>query len=89
MKSARHRDAQSFDKVLTDRERAILALVGVPYTDAEIAAELSISEDTVQKHRFNILRKLDLQTTAELVRYARDHGFTLSARPGEGDALLP
>ena len=88
-KAARHRDPKSFDKLLTDRERAILILVGHPLTDAEISAQLEISEETVEKHRFNILRKLGLQTTAELVRYARDHGFTLAARPGDEGALLP
>lgn len=88
-KAARHRDPRSFDKLLTDRERAVLMLVGLPLSDAEIARELEISEETVEKHRFNILRKLELQTTTELVRYAREHGFTLSARPGDDDALLP
>jgi DNA-binding NarL/FixJ family response regulator len=88
-KAARHRDPRSFDKLLTDRERAVLALVGLPLTDAEIATELEISEETVEKHRFNILRKLDLPSTTELVRYAREHGFTLAPRPGEGGALLP
>jgi two-component system response regulator NreC len=88
-KAARHQDSQSFDKVLTERERAVLTLVGLPLTDAEVSVELGISEETVEKHRFNILRKLDLHSTTELVRYAREHGFTLSARPGDGGALLP
>ena len=66
-----------------------MALVGLPLTDAEIAAQLHIAEETVAKHRFNILRKLELKTTTELVRYARDHGFTLTARQGDEDALLP
>jgi DNA-binding NarL/FixJ family response regulator len=87
-KSARLRDPRSFDKLLTDRERAVLTLVGQPLTDSEISRQLEISEETVEKHRFNILRKLDLQTTTELVRYARDHGFTLTGRQS-GDALLP
>ena len=74
---------------LTQRERDVLALVGLPLSDGEIAAELGIAAETVEKHRFNILRKLDLQSTAELVRYAREHGFTLTARPSEGGTLLP
>jgi len=88
-KSARLRDPHSFDKLLTDRERAVLTLVGQPLTDAEIARQLDISEETVEKHRFNILRKLDMQTTTELVRYARDHGFTLTGRQSGDGALLP
>ncbi len=88
-KAARLRDPRSFDKLLTQRERDVLALVGLPLSDGEIAAELGIAAETVEKHRFNILRKLDLQSTAELVRYAREHGFTLTARPSEGGTLLP
>lgn len=89
IKAARHSDTQSFDKLLTDRERAVLTLIGEPLNDPEIAQRLGISTETVEKHRFNILRKLGLQTTAELGRYARDHGFTLSAPPGASGALLP
>jgi DNA-binding NarL/FixJ family response regulator len=89
LKAARHKDPRSFDKLLGDRERDVLALVGQSFTDTEIAAQLKISRETVEKHRFNLLKKLDLKTTAELARYSRDHGFTLNAPSGSGDALLP
>ncbi len=89
IKSQRHDNPGSFDKLLTDREREVLALIGEPLTDGEIAGRFGIAPETVEKHRFNILRKLGLQTTAELGRYARDHGFTLSAPPGGAGALLP
>ena len=88
-KAARHRDPASFDKLLTRRERAVLMLIGLPMTDAEISVELDIAAETVEKHRFNILRKLGFQSTAELVRYARERGFTLTARRSGTDALLP
>ena len=64
-------------------------LIGLPMTDAEISVELDIAAETVEKHRFNILRKLGFQSTAELVRYARERGFTLTARRSGTDALLP
>jgi DNA-binding NarL/FixJ family response regulator len=89
VKSVRHQDSNSFDKLLTERERDVLAMVGRPLTDAEISKRLEIAEETVEKHRFNILRKLGLESTTELVRYARDHGFTWSFGPDEDDALLP
>ena len=76
IRSGRHEDTRSFDKLLSERERVILTLIAKPLTDDEIAARLKISGGTVKKHRFNILRKLDLRTTPELVRYARKHGFT-------------
>lgn len=89
VKAARLKDPQSFDKLLTDRERTVLSLVGEPLTDEEISARLAISQETVEKHRFNLLRKLSLKTTLELVRYAREHGFTLSARQTGDDVMLP
>jgi DNA-binding NarL/FixJ family response regulator len=89
VKAARHEDPASFDKLLTDRERTILSLVGEPLSDAEIAQRLGISEETVEKHRFNLLRKLSLASTTELVRYAREHGFTLSAPRNRDGAMLP
>lgn len=89
IKAARHEDQFSFDKLLTDRERVIVGLVGQPLDDREIATRLKISKETVEKHRFNILRKLGLANTTDLVRYAREHGFTLVAPKSSGDAMLP
>lgn len=89
VKAERHRDPESFDKLLTLRERSVLALIGVPLSDPEIARRLDISAETVEKHRFNILRKLGLTTRAELARYACEHGFTLTARRSADGALLP
>jgi len=88
-KAARHRDPTSFDRLLTRRERAILTLVGLPLTDAQISAKLDISEETVEKHLSNILRKFGFQRTMQLIRYAREQGFTLTARQGGDGALLP
>ncbi len=89
LKAARLSDAHSFDKLLTERERAVLVLIGEPLSDREIAVRLGISNETVEKHRFNLLGKLSLKSTAELARYARERGFTLSARRDDKGALLP
>lgn len=89
IKAARHQDQFSFDKLLTDRERVIVGLVGQPLDDRQIAEKLKISRETVEKHRFNILRKLGLSNTTDLVRYAREHGFTLAATKSSGNAMLP
>lgn len=70
------RDPLAFDKVLTDREQTILSLVGEPLSDAEIAAQLNLSPETVEKHRFNIMRKLGLTSRAESARFARRCGLT-------------
>lgn len=89
LKAARHDDPRSFDKLLTERERSVLSLIGEPLSDKDIAARLGISVQTVEKHRFNLLGKLELTDTASLARYARDHGFTLAARSGSDRAKLP
>jgi DNA-binding NarL/FixJ family response regulator len=73
---AHSRDPYAFDKVLTDREQTILSLVGEPLSDAEIAAQLKLSPETVEKHRFNIMRKLGLHSRAESARFARRCGLT-------------
>jgi two-component system response regulator NreC len=55
---------------LTDRERGILRLIALGYTNQEIAGQLYLSVRTIEAHRRHILDKLRLSTRAELVRYA-------------------
>jgi DNA-binding NarL/FixJ family response regulator len=58
---------------LTDREREVVQLVVEGYSNKAVAKRLGISFKTVDTHRLNIMRKLDLSKTAELVRYAVRH----------------
>jgi DNA-binding NarL/FixJ family response regulator len=59
---------------LTPREREIVQLLAEGMTNKEVAAALSISVKTAETHRTNIMRKLDLHSISELVRYAvRNH----------------
>ncbi len=55
---------------LTPREREVLELIAEGLTNAEIAQELTISIKTVDRHRENIMRKLDLHSGIALVKYA-------------------
>lgn len=55
---------------LTSREREIVQLLAEGSTSKEAASKLNISVKTVETHRANIMRKLDLHSVAELVRYA-------------------
>lgn len=89
LKAERQKDPRSFDKLLTERERAVLPLLGEPLDDVEIASRLGVTIGTAEKHRFNIRRKLGLQTDAEVSRYAREHGFTLGAQQAGDGAMLP
>ncbi len=61
---------------LTHREREILKLIAEGHTDRQISEMLYISFRTVQRHRFNIRQKLNLKSTADLVKYAISHGYT-------------
>jgi two-component system response regulator NreC len=55
---------------LTDREREILRLIALGYTNQEIAGQLFLSVRTIEAHRRHILDKLRLSSRADLVRYA-------------------
>jgi two-component system response regulator NreC len=61
--------------VLTAREREVLELVAEGLTNGEIGLELSISPNTVARHRENIMRKLNLHSRTELVKYAIRKGI--------------
>jgi two-component system NarL family response regulator len=58
------------------RERQVLALLANGKRSTEIASELAISVATVEVHRRNIMRKLDLHTVAELTKYAIREGLS-------------
>jgi len=60
---------------LTRREREVLQLAAEGCTNAEIAARLSISPLTAMTHRTNLMRKLNLHSLAELIRYALQRGI--------------
>jgi len=59
-----------FHDDLTPREREVLALIAEGYSNNEIAETLVISSKTVERHRENIMRKLDLHSGIALVKYA-------------------
>ncbi len=60
---------------LTTRERQVLQHIVMGKTNAQIAVELSISVKTVEFHRANLMAKLGVHSTAELVRDAVRHGL--------------
>jgi two-component system response regulator NreC len=68
------RRESSFDS-LTQREKEVLKLVGEGYQNKEIADYLCISVKTVEKHRANIMEKLDLHTASALTAYAIEKGL--------------
>ncbi|MDR5011915.1 response regulator transcription factor (plasmid) [Agrobacterium tumefaciens] len=62
-------------KELTTREQDVLLLIARGKSNRDAAVALDIAESTMETHRKNIKRKLDIATTAGLIRYAIDHGL--------------
>ncbi len=60
---------------LTSREREVLQLIAEGHKNTEIAEMLTISPRTTETHRSNLMRKLGLHSTADLVRYALHRGI--------------
>ena len=60
---------------LTQREREILKLIAEGYKNKEVADYLCISLKTVEKHRANLIKKLDLHNTAALTAFAMEKGL--------------
>ena len=61
--------------VLSPREREILKLIAEGYKNKEIADDLFISLKTVEKHRANLMKKLDLHNAAALTTFAIEQGL--------------
>ena len=60
---------------LTDREQQIIILISEGQTGKEMAKTLGISPYTVERHRQNLMTKLDLHSRAELIEYAIRKGL--------------
>jgi DNA-binding NarL/FixJ family response regulator len=62
-------------ELLTPRQRDILRLVSIGHTNREIANMLQISVRTVEVHRFNLMRRLNVRNVAQLLRRALQLGL--------------
>ena len=61
--------------LVTQREREVLQLIAEGYKSREIGDLLCISPKTVDKHRSNMMKKLDLHSATELTAYALREGI--------------
>jgi len=66
---------RKLSKSLTAREKEVMKLISEGKSNSEVAEVLRISIHTVETHRANIMNKLDLRNTVELVRYAIQKGL--------------
>jgi len=62
--------------ILSDRELEVLKLFSESFTNSEIADKLFISIRTVESHKNNIMRKINLRTTVDLVKFAIRNNIT-------------
>ncbi len=63
-------------EALSERELQVMRRIGAGRTVGEVAAELHLSVKTVSTYRARILEKMNLRTTAEMIRYAVEVGLT-------------
>jgi len=74
---------------LTEREKEVLKLIAMAYSTKRIALRLKLSVKTVEKHRSNLMRKLNLQNIAAVTMYAVRHNLVpvdLIGQPGQPDS---
>jgi DNA-binding NarL/FixJ family response regulator len=63
---------------LTPREREVIQLIAAGKSNREVARTLSISVKTVETHRTNVMRKLNIHSSGELIRYAVENDLVES-----------
>lgn len=69
-------DAATAASVLSAREREVLQLIAEGWSTKQIASHLYVSVKTIETHRRQIMKKLDLHTIADLTKYAIREGLT-------------
>ena len=70
LRALQQRQLQDSYDLLTDREREVLQLLAEGKSNKEVATILELSTYTVETHRTNLMHKLNLHNTAEIVLYA-------------------
>ena len=78
MRQMRQRGVEDSYELLTPREREILQMLGEGKSNKDVATKLNLSLHTVETHRGNVLEKLNLHSTAEMILYAVRKGIVTS-----------
>ena len=68
-------DPSRSSEKLTARQREVLQLVAEGHTMKEIASALNVSNRTVESHKYDLMERLGLETTAQLIQYAIKRGI--------------
>jgi DNA-binding NarL/FixJ family response regulator len=73
------RRAGRSEGTISERESDVLRLIASGYSNKEIAAQLSLSVKTIEAHKSNAMRKLDLNGRIDIVKYAKLQGWLNTA----------
>jgi|SRR5207249_3651682 len=66
----KHKHVQDSYDLLTEREKEVLQLIAEGKTNKEVAGLLNLSPQTIESHRANLMQKLSLHSTADIILYA-------------------
>ncbi|MDR3568102.1 MAG: response regulator transcription factor [Syntrophobacteraceae bacterium] len=83
MEGAKSTKSRTSWETLTQREREIFTMIAKGNKNKEIADCLSISIKTVEKHRANLMRKLDLHSASSITLFAMEKGLTQNGASSE------
>jgi DNA-binding NarL/FixJ family response regulator len=83
----RHQAVVRHEADLTRRELEILQLVAEGHTNANLAKQLWVTEQTIKFHLSNVYRKLDVSNRTEAARWAQVHGLLSESPEGSGIEL--
>ena len=74
---------------LSQREAEVVEQIKKGYSSKEIAETLNISRKTIEVHRYNIMKKLNIRNVASLINYVNEQQFDLDQRFISGDRSTP
>ncbi|MEX0330492.1 MAG: response regulator transcription factor [Puniceicoccaceae bacterium] len=81
------REPEAFYKTLSPREEQMVKLFGQGLSNEEIATDLGLSVATVQGHRRNVMAKVGVRSTPELIIWAIQNGFVRGRQIGRLDSV--
>jgi len=70
IRQLKHKHVRDSYDLLTEREKEVFQLIAEGKTNKDVAGLLNLSPQTVESHRANLMQKLDLHSTADIILYA-------------------
>ena len=70
IRQLKHKHVEDSYDLLTEREKEVLQLIAEGKTNKDVASLLNLSPQTIESHRANLMQKLGLHSTADIILYA-------------------